>query len=388
MRFVLFAHGGSGNHGCEALVRSTCKIIKNRYPMSEIVVATCSIKEDKLYGIEGVEFVEYGRFDIFNPMKYIDKIMRTILKTGVARKGITQPVISNIREGDVCLSIGGDNYSYRNVIPYDIIAVHKAAKRKGCRTILWGCSINEEKLKGQILDDLKEYDCIVARESFTYNSLITAGLTRDKVKLCADPAFLLDIDYSMSEKYTIDTVGINLSPVVMEDESQNGIVIENYEKLMEYILNNTSYNIILVPHVIWSHSNDMEALLRMYNKYSHTGRVKLVEDQSATMLKTIIGKCKTFVGARTHSTIAAYSQCVPTLVLGYSVKARGIAYDLFGTEENYVISTQNLKSQSDLTDAFIWLDNNAVSIRKRLESVIPEYVVRAESAGEYLIGNN
>ena len=29
MKTVLYMHGGSGNHGCEALVRTTAQIIKN-----------------------------------------------------------------------------------------------------------------------------------------------------------------------------------------------------------------------------------------------------------------------------------------------------------------------------------------------------------------------
>ena len=29
-RIFLYAHGGSGNHGCEAIVRSTIKILKNQ----------------------------------------------------------------------------------------------------------------------------------------------------------------------------------------------------------------------------------------------------------------------------------------------------------------------------------------------------------------------
>ena len=49
-----------------------------------------------------------------------------------------------------------------------------------------------------------------------------------------------------------------------------------------------------------------------------------------------------FIGARTHATIAAYSSCVPTLVVGYSIKARGIAKDLFGTDEGYVLPVQAL----------------------------------------------
>lgn len=56
-----------------------------------------------------------------------------------------------------------------------------------------------------------------------------------------------------------------------------------------------------------------------------------------------------FIGARTHATIAAYSSLVPTLVVGYSVKARGIARDLFGTEKNYVLPVQLLRKEEDLT---------------------------------------
>ena len=54
MRYILFAHGGSGNHGCEALVRSTVKIIKEKNPNAEIIVASHAIQEDKKYGIDFV----------------------------------------------------------------------------------------------------------------------------------------------------------------------------------------------------------------------------------------------------------------------------------------------------------------------------------------------
>ena len=50
--------------------------------------------------------------------------------------------------------------------------------------------------------------------------------------------------------------------------------------------------------------------------------------------KYIISQCAYFIGASTPSTIAAYSTGVPTLVVGYSVKAKGIAKDLFGTYDN------------------------------------------------------
>ena len=66
----------------------------------------------------------------------------------------------------------------------------------------------------------------------------------------------------------------------------------------------------------------------------------MINDKNCMEIKGIISKCRFFIGARTHSTIAAYSTCVPTLAVGYSIKARGIARDIFGTEDNYVVPVQ------------------------------------------------
>ena len=89
-----------------------------------------------------------------------------------------------------------------------------------------------------------------------------------------------------------------------------------------------------------------------------------------------------FIGARTHATIAAYSTCVPTLVVGYSIKAKGIAKDLFGDYENYVVSAQNLNESDELIMAFEWMKKNEKSIRKHLNSFIPSYKEKALLAGK------
>ncbi len=99
-------------------------------------------------------------------------------------------------------------------------------------------------------------------------------------------------------------------------------------------------------------------------------------------IKYVISKCRAFIGARTHATIAAYSSCVPTLVVGYSVKALGIARDLFGSEENYVLPVQSLEEAGELIRAYDWMMEREGEIRSRLENVMPEYCARAGEAGE------
>ena len=87
------------------------------------------------------------------------------------------------------------------------------------------------------------------------------------------------------------------------------------------------------------------------------------------------------IADRTHASIAAYSTCVPTLVVGYSVKAKGIAKDIFGTYDNYVLPVQQLSSPHELMKGFEWLMKNEDSIRRHLEEFMPGYIKRTWDAG-------
>ena len=163
--------------------------------------------------------------------------------------------------------------------------------------------------------------------------------------------------------------------MVIGKEKKPGIILNNYIKLVNYILNNTKMNVILIPHVIWAENNDDRIPLKqIYDVFKDTNRVLLIDDQSCENLKGIISKCRFFIGARTHSTIAAYSQCIPTLVVGYSIKAKGIAKDLFGTFDNYVIPAQNMADELDLTNAFKWLVSNETKIQQLYSMKMPEYL--------------
>ena len=101
-------------------------------------------------------------------------------------------------------------------------------------------------------------------------------------------------------------------------------------------------------------------------------------------LKYIISKCRFFIGARTHSTIAAYSTFVPTLVVGYSVKSIGIAMDIFNTDKNHVIPVQRLSNEDDLLNSFSWIMDHELEEKEILERIIPKYKQNARKGLEYL----
>lgn len=52
-RVFLYAHGGAGNHGCEAIVRSTVKIFKEN-GFGEISLISSRPEEDKYYGLDTI----------------------------------------------------------------------------------------------------------------------------------------------------------------------------------------------------------------------------------------------------------------------------------------------------------------------------------------------
>ena len=63
----------------------------------------------------------------------------------------------------------------------------------------------------------------------------------------------------------------------------------------------------------------------MLNNIEYWLRKKgLIIPHTLFILKNIISNCHYFMGARTHSTIAALSSYVPTISIAYSIKAFGI----------------------------------------------------------------
>lgn len=69
--------------------------------------------------------------------------------------------------------------------------------------------------------------------------------------------------------------------------------------------------------------------------------------------------------------ISAYSTCVPSVALGYSIKSVGIATDLSMPVDTVVDSKQY--NPGALEKAYNYVEENVTEIRRELEMIIPEY---------------
>ncbi|MFJ7830510.1 polysaccharide pyruvyl transferase family protein [Peribacillus sp. NPDC097284] len=390
-KIVLFSHGGSGNRGCEAIVRSTQKMLDNINGDRMFYLCSLNKKEDNDVGISGFnDIIQYSNYVKRKSFNHIVAAINNRF-THNNEKYITlaqKDLYKNFNKETIALSIGGDNYCYSN--SKWLYLSHSAAKKRNAKTVLWGCSLEENNMNEELIKDLNSYDLIIARESITYSLLKNHGL-ENKSKLYPDPAFQLDIEETkLPFGFRVrNTVGINLSPYIFKSKISKDEVVELYLCLIKHIIETSDMQIALIPHVFWSHNNDLEVLNEIYSKVKETDRVVLInEEYNCMQLKYIISQCKLFIGARTHSTIAAYSSCVPTLVLGYSVKSRGIARDIFGSEEKMVIQIQELDNHIDLINAYEFIKENELKIRSQLTKLMPIYKGKCDLAGMELMKFN
>lgn len=376
MKKVLFMHTGSGNHGCEAIVRTTARLLGGP---EDVVLWSLQKQEDEYYGaaqlVEKVVVSEELRR--FSPGYFEALLKRKLLKQPDANM---QVFLREQFGGNIAVSVGGDNYCYPWSADQAIVLDRQI--RKSCRaSVLWGCSIDPEAITPEMEADLKGFDLITARETLTYRLLKQINPNTVQV---ADPAFLLEReDLPLPEGFAEgNTVGINVSPLIMKYAEEGSVILDNYACLIGFILEHTDMSVCLIPHVVWSHNNDTEPLDILWNEFGTSGRVSRITDGNCCQLKGYIARCRFFVGARTHATIAAYSSCVPTLVVGYSVKSRGIALDLFGREEGYVLPVQTLKEKQELVRAFRWLMESENAVRSQLQKVMPQYMQQAKAGLE------
>lgn len=383
-RIFMYAHGGSENHGCEAIVRSTYDMLDDLCQDTMYLVSS-NPEEDIKYGLNKLCKIERDvqPYSKISP-SFIHAYMSLKLKNDYIPldKLRYRKTIALVEKNDIALSIGGDNYCYADVNKY--IMLHDMMISRGAKTVLWGCSVEPDLLNNiDIVNDLKRYQLITARESITYHALKKIN---PNTILVSDPAFALpkkEVPLPAGWKEG-NMVGINVSPLVLQSANDGEIIYKAYQNLICEILTSTDCGIALIPHVVWENNNDLAILARLYTEFKDTGRILLVEDHDCMKLKGYISQCRFFVGARTHATIAAYSTCVPTLVLGYSVKSKGIAKDLFGTDKNYVIPVQKVKDSDTLKNHFIWIMEQERTIREHLAKIMPEYIEKSFTARNHL----
>ena len=350
MKVLLVGNGPRRNRGCEAITITTVDIVSDVWPHAEIEVLSFDPASDAWYeeelGVKVSRLVDSGH----RPGPLAMRAMRY----GVFLKGYfpLAPFEEKLSSCDLVLSLGGDNYTDDYGGAYLFWQMARLAKRHRKPFVIWGASVgpfNSLKTLKAAKSSLKCVPMVTAREDETVNYLTSLGYGGEVVRVY-DSAFSLEPRSAVMPDFgrNAEIVGFNISPIYHEYTSKTAKEVLDESRAIVIELSGY-YNVLLTPHVMAGAGNDDALYMEQLTRCSPY--VRMANPAYSSMeLKYLISRCSLFIGARTHATIAAFSSCVPTVSLGYSIKARGINLDLFG-HDRYLVEADDYNAGTVLAAA-------------------------------------
>lgn len=380
------------NMGSQAMVRALAGNIKEMFPDSFISVYS----REKGFG-RNLHIPNVDRCCQRYTISYSKRSPLRLIIGGIGRfnRRISNKIrlynlIKDAKRVDAVIIIGGDNYdaSYKSLIFMQELSmfVDEIGREK---IVMYNCSLSETDLTDDVIRDLGNYKYLTVRDSISYDN-VRSRMPDNKVSFYPDVAFSLQ-----AEKVNLpqgwedgNMIGVNLSTLITN--GKYGIsedqVLKAYYRMLDYIIHETTLKICFIPHV--KNNADLLILRKLYDYITDKHRALIIDHENfdAAQIKYIISKCRLFVGARTHATIAAYSSEVPTLVIGYSVKSVGIARDIFCSEKDLVIPVGELKEEFKLQDIFRIFLTREEEIRGILNRKMPGYIESSKGIKKLLAG--
>ena len=347
MKIVIVGVTGFRNRGVEALVQPIVYFLQQTSSAIHIEIATYSPEYDSLRtSNKRVSFVQdhyvaSGRWaqppaqNNSTAAKVFRRLKRIAGRFGVGDRASTCPIMP-FESADLLIITGGDlfggDYGIDSFRHY--VEPLEWAKSRGIPSVLLAHSIGRFKTDEQIrlwayAESLATH--ITLREQLSYDYLVNE-LGRDPARyvVTADVAFLLEPDHSylpqLAELFTKPVVAVTISANIANWTSASDQEHENaWLEVLKQILDVWGANIVMIPHVqeIWG--DDRNIATRILRELNFDPRVRMISDGlSAAEYKGIISKCDLVIAERMHASIAGLSTGVPTVSIGYSIKARGI----------------------------------------------------------------
>jgi colanic acid/amylovoran biosynthesis protein len=395
--FILYGNSSMLNRGCEAILRSTVEILRTEFGPCRFVNSPPryfepeelgDVEDDVVHVVPAKRVFPGKSWFTFHMRKraFMFKPTRRIFGT---RSEVFGPYLAESTAG---LAIGGDNFSFDYGAPWTQFAINRSILRHGKPLVIWGASIGpfdrRPKFERFAAQELSKATLICARESETVSYLKSLGIA-DNVRLVADPAFTLephevDLDRPDLKIVQEPCIGINISPLMARYWKASRSWLDCATENVKGILENIALPVLFVPHVVQPGNNDYHFMKQiMIRLAAYRDRMAILgPEYDCRQIKWVISNLAAFIGARTHSTIAALSSNVPTLSIAYSVKARGINRDIFG-HLDWLVHFEALEGEvlSCVTQRLLRSES---SVRNHLVDFMPAYKEKARQAAKYV----
>ncbi|AHK80729.1 hypothetical protein M911_11650 [Ectothiorhodospira haloalkaliphila] len=359
MKILFSGHHSCLNRGCEALVRTTLDHLGRTCPGASVLLPTHTPEYDARVLADAACPVQVVPREPPLLERLVHRWHRLPLP-GVQRLLWPAPIPRRwrqwLRECDLVLAVGGDNYTLDYGLPSGIVGLDQCAVRMGIPVVLWGGSVGpfsaRPAYERALARGLGRYRFIGARESLTLHEL-RHHLGLVNVHAMDDPAFMLrpeSPDPFWPQALTDGAgrrVALNFSPLAPGPGAEGEVVA-----LIRCLLEDPGTHLLLIPHVtpvrpgVEGDAALMRRLLSMAGlNEDQRRRVHEVPDTlRAAQYKGAVARCDVLMAARTHLTIAGFSLGVPTVSLGYSRKAEGLNRDLLG-HAHYHVSCEHFTAR-------------------------------------------
>lgn len=380
MKLLFILNGSTGNRGCEAILLSTWELVREASPSA--IAINSSFTDQRANNIGYLQLP--GLRHKCHPEPPSAEFLAWQWRKRV--HGMRHNFERFLGASDVVLSLGGDNYSldYNSVTKY--LDANDRVLAAGKPLIIWGASVGpftgDPAIEERVAEQFRRMALVVARERRTVAYLDSIGV-RENVLLLPDPAFSLQtapVTLTAAQEQMLEggAIGVNLSPLLARYRNGMDAWLDDAARWVQALLDTSSRPILLVPHVFEPGNDDQIFLSQVLSRINAPdARLSLLDarDLSCMQIKQVIGRLHAFIGARTHATIAAMSQGVPTLSIGYSVKALGINEEVFGSTD-WLLPHDKLDTAT-LAARYGAMDRSAPQIKEALARRMIHYRMTA-----------
>jgi colanic acid/amylovoran biosynthesis protein len=339
---------GTRNRGVEALLSTAVAGLRRLWPECGIDVLTYDCEFDSRGGIP-VRF-HPNPYRVASPGR-LAALAESLRPRRLRELRAAARVISG---ASAVIASGGDVFSS----DYGALSRHLAplsvAQRRGVPVFFLGHSIGRFLTAHDAeswLRCARRSVGVTVRESSSHQYVVeTLGLREVAVRQAADTAFLLEPASPERGRDLARRCGLDEARPAVACSVSQGIVCYSpqdseeharaWTRLVEHIAADGQRQVLVVPHVQEreEHNDDRVLAARLVRSLRHLPSVLAAPDEaSAADYKRLISGCAFGVAERMHAAIAGFSSCVPTLTVGYSIKAEGIVRDAYGDAHGVLV---------------------------------------------------
>jgi colanic acid/amylovoran biosynthesis protein len=243
----------------------------------------------------------------------------------------------------------------------------------------------------------KKATLITVREPLTKRYLVgELGSDPEKIHETSDCAFLLSPDEKLADIHRSlkqsPLVGLSISESICKWTSADyDAHVDAWADIAGRIINEWHARVVMIPHVQDPGSDDRVTSTKVWRKLGFDPRISLAGgDLSASEFKGILSTCDMVIAERMHAAIGALSTGVPTIPIGYSIKAEGIITQIFqATDINPQSAVMPMRDFIDVAVSWPKLDQfwrNREACARTIQTRLPALRASAQMNFELLAG--